>query len=464
MAYDSAPADRFRYDAYELDASLGRLTCRYSAGTRHFCERVSFDPGGDWDSPAVDAAARLLFLLAGVSYYKTSAASIVDLGELATTGEQRRFLRTFYTEGLAEFAYRNGLDLSGLQVIGPELDRQEPVGFAPVARSPLVPFGGGIDSIVSADEVRKRHPDAALFVVSKSGDRFDAIEEPARVTGLRVVRAEREVDPAVVRSTESGFLNGHVPVTGIISAIAVMAAVLGGHDAVVMSNEWSASVGTLVIDGHTVNHQWSKGFAFERGFRELLAAVIGPVPDYFSLLRPYSELWVAKRFASLPRFHGAFRSCNRAFHIERATRLDHWCGTCDKCCFVDLILSPFISQSELSEVFDGREPLDEPSLEGRFRALLGSGTEAKPFECVGEEGECRAAVRLAAVRPDRAGTKLLQTLAAELGCGSVGGASVPAELLRPIGDHFIPDDYLPDDYLPDDYLPDDQVSRPHPRP
>jgi len=459
MTYDSAPADRFRYDDYELDAALGRLTCRYSLGTRHFCERVSFDPGGDWEAPGVDAAARLVFMLAGVSYYKTSAPSIIDLGKLATTGEERRFLRTFYTEGLAEFAYRNALDLSHLQVIGPELYRQEPAGFVPIAGRPLVPFGGGIDSIVSADEVRKRHPGTSLFIVSKSGDRFDAIEEPARITGLRVVRAEREVDPAVVRSTESGFLNGHVPVTGIISAIAVMAAVLGRHDAVVMSNEWSASVGTLVVDGHTINHQWSKGFDFERGFRELIASGIGPVPDYFSLLRPYSELWVAKRFASLPRFHGAFRSCNRAFHIERAKRLDHWCGTCDKCCFVDLILSPFISRDELSEVFDGREPLDEPSLEDRFRTLVGSGTEGKPFECVGEEGECRAAVRLAAVRPDRGDNKLLHTLAAELGYGSLGDGAAPAELLRPIGDHFIPDDYLPDDYLRGDQAP-----RPQPRP
>ena len=90
-----------------------------------------------------------------------------------------------------------------------------------------MPFGGGIDSIVSAEAVRERHPDAALFVVSKPGDRFEAIERPAEVTGLPVVRAEREVDPTVVRSTELGFLNGHVPVTGIISAIAVMAAVLG---------------------------------------------------------------------------------------------------------------------------------------------------------------------------------------------------------------------------------------------
>ena len=313
-----------------------------------------------------------------------------------------------------------------------------------------MPFGGGIDSIVSAEAVRERHPDAALFVVSKPGDRFEAIERPAEVTGLPVVRAEREVDPTVVRSTELGFLNGHVPVTGIISAIAVMAAVLGGRDAVVMSNEWSASAANLSVDGRVVNHQWSKGSEFELGFREVLASDFDSPPQYFSLLRPYSELWVARRFAALPRYHQVFRSCNRAFHIDRAKRLDHWCGTCDKCCFIDLILSPFLEPTGLSEVFGGREPLEDPTLEHRFRALVGLGTEGKPFECVGEEGECRVAVRVAAARPDRAGTKLLQALAAEIGAGTGDGETgqhEPAALLRPISDHCIPDGYAPADQL-----------------
>jgi hypothetical protein len=439
MTFNSAPADRFRYDAYELDPVLGQLTCRYSVGKRHFFEQITFGPGGDWGSPAVDAAARLVFLLVGVSYYKTSAPPVVDLGEMATTEEERRFLRTFYTEGLAEFAHRNGLDLSGLEVVGPDLPHREPVGYAPSGGRPLVPFGGGIDSIVSAEIVRSRYPEAGLFVISKSGDRFDAIERPAEVTGLPVVRAEREVDPTVVRSTELGYLNGHVPVTGIVSAIAVMAAVLDGRDAVVMSNEWSASIGNLVVDGHAVNHQWSKSLSFELAFRSVLATTFGPTFEYFSLLRPYTELWVAKRFAALPRYHRAFRSCNRAFHIDRGKRLDHWCGTCDKCCFIDLILSPFLARADLSAVFGGREPLDDPSLEGRFRALVGSGPDGKPFECVGDEGECRAAVRLATTRADRADAKFLQILAAELATAPDGEG--PDDFLRPIGEHCIPEDY-----------------------
>jgi UDP-N-acetyl-alpha-D-muramoyl-L-alanyl-L-glutamate epimerase len=474
----TAPPAPFRYESFELDPAAGLLTCRYSLGDRQFAERVSFDPAGRWDDPRAAEAARLVFLLAGVSYYKTAAPPVIDLGDTAVTDAERRFLRSFYLDGLAEFGYRNGLDLSGLRIEGParaEAPRQAAqAGQAGDWRSaspvrPLVPFGGGIDSIVTVEHVRGRGDslaadrqrvgcrgvvppavDTALFIMSRPGNRFDAIEAPAAVTGLPIVRAGREIDPQLMRSRELGFLNGHVPVTGILSAIAVMAAVLDGRDAVVMSNEWSASIPTLEVDGRPVNHQYSKSAAFEAAFRGVLAGVGGV--SYFSALRPFTELWVAQRFAGLTQYHGTFRSCNRAFHLDESLRLDHWCGRCDKCCFIDLILAPFLPAAALSEIFGGLEPLADPdpqeSLADKFRALLGTLPDSKPFECVGEIGECRAAALLAAQRPDRAGTPLLQQLAAEVAV--LPDASLlpePAELLRPIGDHFIPDRYAPQDLL-----------------
>jgi hypothetical protein len=302
---------------------------------------------------------------------------------------------------------------------------------------PLIPFGGGIDSIVTVEWLRG-HGDAALFIMSRPGDAFDAIERPAAVTGLPAVRAGREIDPQLLRSAELGFRNGHVPVTGILSAVAVMAAVLDGRGTVVMSNEWSASVATLHSGGRAINHQYSKSAAFEAGFRRVLGEAFGGQVTYFSALRPFTELWVARRFAGLTQYHGTFRSCNRAFAIDPSRRLDHWCGRCDKCCFIDLILAPFMPAGALRQIFGGAEPLADPALADRFRSLLGTAAGGKPFECVGEVGECRAAVALAAARPDRAGTPLLRTLAAELPPLPPGAVE---ELLRPAGEHAIPDAY-----------------------
>ena len=86
------------------------------------------------------------------------------------------------------------------------------------------------------------------------------------------------------------------------------------------------------------------------------------------------------------------------------------------------------------------EPLDDPALKPKFRSLLGAG--AKPFECVGEVTECRAAVLLAARRDDRAGDELLQELAAEVASWpDAPSEAETAAMFRPVSRNFIPDRY-----------------------
>jgi UDP-N-acetyl-alpha-D-muramoyl-L-alanyl-L-glutamate epimerase len=449
----------FTYLGFEVDATAGAVTCRYQLDDRTFTEVIRVLPPGpdepQWDGPGwhsaqVHEAARLVFLLAGVSYYKAGAPPRIDLGATAVTDLELQLLRSFYLDGLGEFAYRNGLDLSGLRIDAQPLTRDEPAQhqaqsqarYQPRPGRPLLPFGGGLDSIVSVELTRPYTQDAALFVVSRPGDLFAAIEEPAAVTGWPVVRAEREIDEQVLRSAELGFLNGHVPVTGIISAIAVLAAVLTGRDAVVMSNEWSASSATLTDGDRQINHQFSKSEAFEGALRAVLAQSLGTAFDYFSLLRPFSELWIAERFAELPQYWDKFRSCNRAFTIDPARRASTWCGRCDKCCFIDLILAPFIPRSALEAVFGGQEPLADLALLEQFRNLLALAPDAKPWECVGDEGECRAAAKMAAAREDRYGQPVLEALLDE--AQRTGQYSPePGSLLVPLGRHFVPERYAP---------------------
>ena len=102
--------------------------------------------------------------------------------------------------------------------------------YEPERGRPLIPFGGGIDSIVTVDALSLDHHDATLCVVNPPGARFAAIEDAAGATGLAVRHIGREIDPLVRHSAEHGFLNGHVPVTAIITAAAVVAAVLEGRD------------------------------------------------------------------------------------------------------------------------------------------------------------------------------------------------------------------------------------------
>jgi hypothetical protein len=64
---------------------------------------------------------------------------------------------------------------------------------------------------------------------------------------------------------------------------------------------------------------------------------------------------------------------------------------------------------------------------------------SKPFECVGEVNECRAALLLADERADRAGFPLLHELAAEV--RALPGRPSTEGLLQPVGEHFIPVPY-----------------------
>jgi hypothetical protein len=101
----------------------------------------------------------------------------------------------------------------------------------------------------------------------------------------------------------------------------------------------------------------------------------------------------------------------------------------------------------LRAVFDGHEPLENPDLIGRFETLLALAPEAKPFECVGDTDECRAALLLAAQRPDRQQEPLLQTLVTGVTAASDPSRYAPVDLLAPIGPHYIPERYAPPDLL-----------------
>ena len=124
----------------------------------------------------------------------------------------------------------------------------------------LVPVGGGKDSAVAIEIVRRSGLEAALFSIGDA----PPIARTVAAAGLPWLMARRELDPQLRRLNESGALNGHVPVTAIVTAAALLCAQLNGYDTVAMANERSASAGNLRWDGVEVNHQFSKSLRVER--------------------------------------------------------------------------------------------------------------------------------------------------------------------------------------------------------
>lgn len=410
----------------------GELRLRYAFdGGPELTEILRF-PGAPEVLPerraAFERALALLHWIAGTSYYKAFAPARIECAGQAPDPAVASALEQIYLKGLAEFAFRNGIDLR---------DRIHfPRGFAqpaapvPLPRRTLVPLGGGKDSLVALDLLcRAGEPVLAVWV-----GRSALIEACAERAGLPAINIDRQIAPELFELNRRGALNGHVPVTAIHSAIMVLAALLYGADAIAFANERSADVPTRTVAGQGVNHQWSKSLEFEDMFRALVAEHIAPGLDYFSLLRPFSELAVAARFAALSRYFDVFSSCNRNFRILGLRPASRWCGECPKCLFVFLALAPFLSKPELAAIF-GRNLLDEESLIPAYAALAGVEGE-RPFECVGEPIEVRAALKALSERAAWREDAVL--VAARSWLAALPPPPPLAALLRPEGPHHLP--------------------------
>ena len=156
-------------------------------------------------------------------------------------------------------------------------------------------------------------------------------------------------------------------------------------------------MGNLAIEGFDVNHQYSKSFDFESELAHYFQSLL-PGFRYFSLLRPLSELEIAKLFSRSPRYHAVFSSCNGNYKLNNtAAKTARWCLNCPKCRFVFLALAPFLPKTELLAIFGGNL-LADPAQQSGFAALVGRGTH-KPFECVGEIEESQAAFFLLTQNP-----------------------------------------------------------------
>ena len=211
---------------------------------------------------------------------------------------------------------------------------------------------------------------------------------------------------------------------------------LVGRDLVVFSNERSASYGSLIEGTGEVNHQWSKGWAFERTFAAHLRSHVAADLRYYSLLRPLSELAVARQFARIDQYDAHFSSCNRNFHLLGERPVNRWCGVCPKCHFVFLALAPFMPKPRLVGIF-GRNLLDDATQVPGFDALL-EYRDHKPFECVGEGRESRAAMATLTARPEWREDAVVARFAREIAPQLEAGEKGVDALLVPDDEHGIP--------------------------
>lgn len=375
---------QFIYRDYHLTREGNCYKIVYDFEIPGLCE---FHPG--WEFPVMREVEETILrelvfqlgMVESISYYKCACPKQVRVLCGGLSQEQLKWWQKLYYHGLGEFMYINGIEVSQeeLVTIGCEQEYQGVLHDEASYEGCLVPVGGGKDSVVSLCLLKDwgvmtyhiNYGSAIKEVIdayeAKQGDYY----------------AKRTLCPNMLKLNSEGYLNGHTPFSAIVAFSTVIGAYLSGKKYIALSNETSANEST--VKDSFVNHQYSKSLEFESDFIWYFQQVTDSDIHYFSLLRPWAEMQIAQEFAKYPEFHEIFRSCNKG------SKQGIWCCDCSKCLFVYIILTPFLSQEKLVEIF-GENLLEKEALDKDFRELTGI-LENKPFECVGTRSEVLASLR-----------------------------------------------------------------------
>ena len=397
---------KFVYKSYKVTETEEAVDIAYEF---EICGLAQFSPSWSFPKPHGFTVSgdltfeRLAFSLGMaelISYWKAvcSPEIAVKCGELDE--EQKLWWKKLWFYGLGEFFFVNGIDTDiqsfaditcsgGFECTAPAA-RPEPSGC-------LVTIGGGKDSALTLETLTSNGVKCRCYAINKR----DSIIKTALTAGLdesALITAKRNFDRSLVELNKKGFLNGHTPFSSIVAFSAEITAYLHGLRYIVLSNEASANESTVV--GQSVNHQYSKSFEFEHDFHGYEGKYLKTGIYYFSFLRPLTEFQIAKMFVSHKKYLPVFRSCNLGSKVSP----DIWCGECPKCLFVSLILSPFLTFDELTDIF-GRDMLNDRDMLEYFLELVGQ-SEHKPFECVGSIDEVNLSISLAIRNAERKGCKL----------------------------------------------------------
>ncbi|MFK7958533.1 MAG: endonuclease domain-containing protein [Lysobacterales bacterium] len=402
-SFNPAGVREFSFTDWTYLPERGELQLEYALDSLSFTERVVFPdaPQGKAPFEALERACQLAHWLAGISYFKAALPSRVKFYRGQPGPQCATLLSQVYRQGLGEMVWRSGLELPSATLF---CAAAEPT-HVPSVKGPntdsaiVVPLGGGKDSLVTCDLLHQAGMAFRTIAVGQS-PLIVAMAERLQKCGVSQghIQISRTLDPQLINLNKAGAHNGHVPITGVLAGLMLVAGVVYGFDTIVMSNERSADAANLHLeDGQAINHQYSKGAEFETAFQSAVTAEVLQGFRYFSLLRGSSEIAIARHFSTLNQWFSDFSSCNQNFRQDGLAPNARWCGHCPKCRFVFLALAPTLGPAKLVEIF-GTNLLDEDCQTPGYRALCGL-AEHKPFECVGEVEESAALMKRLSEQP-----------------------------------------------------------------
>lgn len=380
----------FYFTWYDFDSITLKASFFYSFDHEvNFTEIIDFacpelQPISAIDPEIMNTLLFHLSLAIGISYYKLYPTKDLLIESWSLNEDQQTFWKTFYTQWLGEFFFRNKLSPQWLINFVNGNKKTSQKLFSSSSSIPMIAIGWGKDSLVSVELVKKLN--IPFYTATFGKDYYLHKVVGDKIWAPRLLMT-RTIDPKLFEMNQQWYYNGHVPISGIIAFVLAIAAYLYEYKYIIMSNEKSANEGNTVLNGIEINHQRSKSYQFESDFSQYLKKYLSPDVKYFSLLRGMYELNIAKLFSQYPQYFDIFSSCNNNFKIieSNKTTAHRRCGVCPKCAFVYTTLRTFLSDEDTQKIF-GQELYDNKTLIPLYKELLGI-KGIKPFECVGTNEE-----------------------------------------------------------------------------
>lgn len=335
-----------------------------------------------------------LGLIESLSYWKATCSPeiLILAGDLKK--EQIQWWKNLILKGMGQFFYENKINFlePNFIKISSNLNSNfiNPKFSTIVKNRVLIPVGGGKDSIVTIEYLKKMKKNLVLFCLNPQWHQKRIV----KISGIKEkVFVKRKIDKKLLELNRKGFLNGHTPFTAYLSFLSLLVAVLKGCKFIAFSNEKSSNEGNVKYLGKIINHQYSKSEDFEKKFKEYSKKYLIKNIEYFSLLRSLYEIEISALFSKFPQYFDSFLSCNVAFQTKSGERkpIQKWCGKCPKCLFTFASLYPFIGEKVI-KIFK-RNLFEDKSLLQIMLQLIGK-KKFKPFECVGTKKENFLAFKL----------------------------------------------------------------------
>lgn len=374
-----------RYD-YSIENQMLSVKFYFSLDDKYFFCPAFDIPARDfykWDNISREQLDTLIFnigMIELVSYWKLACPKDVFIAPHYLNEDQIKWWKKLYFNGLGEFFYLNKISTDVNEFMNIIVESDVPCKMIDVSlkENTMVPIGGGKDSTVTIELLKNKMP-LIPFIINPRGATIDTVIT-AGYTMEQTAVINRTLDATMLKMNNEGFLNGHTPFSALLAFYSILVAFATDSKYIALSNESSANEST--VPDTEINHQYSKSIAFENDFREYIRKYVSDEVQYFSFLRPITELQIACLFAGFERYHEVFKSCNVG------SKTNSWCCKCPKCLFTWIILSPFLSHERLVEIF-GNDVINDKDLLPILAQLKGE-AEVKPFECVGTVEEVNA--------------------------------------------------------------------------